>query len=142
MMAVGGTMLIAATPQIEGENGPFFRKLIERYETDPDAGVFCGNMYEAARSGVVDYTEEDVRKMEANMPEDQAKARIYGELVNVGGLVFKEFLDRFYTADPPGHLFDRHALWPGDDKREPGIPPPDWQIVAGLDPSVNGYSHT
>jgi len=140
MMAAGGTLDIAATPEIESSDPSFFRELIEQLQADERAEIFCGSMFDAARSGVVDYSVSDVEQLERDLPEDQARARIDGELVNVGGIVFKEYSDRFFTDDPPGHLFDPQEIWPGDDTRRPGLPPRDWQIVSGLDPSVNGFT--
>ena len=141
-LAGGGCILIAATPQTSTNDPGFFRELVEALgsKSIDEAEVFCGSMYDAAAAGVVEYTKEILDKMAKDLPEDEVQIRIYGKPVNIGGLVFKEFRDRFFTDEPPGHLFDPEILWPGDDNQAPGIPPKDWQIVAGLDPSVNGYT--
>jgi len=142
IMAGGGTMMIGATPATNTMDPGFFRELVESISEmdDADGAVFCGSMYDAARAGVVAYTESDIEKMKDGLSENEIQIRIYGQPINVGGLVFTEFRDRYFTDDPPGHKFDPETLWPGDGKRLPGIPPPDWQIVAGLDPSVNGHT--
>jgi len=146
-------IMIAATPALEGGETVFFRELVERLKEwphtdeeaiemgrpgDPTAELFCGSRYEAARAGVTTYTVADVEAQERNMPEDQARCRIHGELVNVGGLVFKNYRDAMY---PNGHLFDPTEMWEGDAKTLPGIPPMEgWQIIASLDPSINGVT--
>lgn len=154
-VATGGTIMIAATPAIEGGSSIFFRELVRDLETRPNtneeakdmglpetmtATVFCGSMYEAAKAGVVDYSVKDVKAMEERMPHDQAQARVHGKLVNVGGYVYPEYTDKIF---PEGHLFKADELWPPSEERTDfgGTPPADgWQIVAGLDPSINGIT--
>ena len=141
-LAGGGCIMIAATPQTSTLDPAFFRELIVKLQSYPpeEAEVFCGSMYDAARAGVVEYDEEELKRRERDLTEDEIQIRIYGIPINVGGLVFKQFRSRMCTDTPPGHLFDPEVVWPGGDNQPCGVPPQDWQIVAGIDPSVNGYT--
>lgn len=143
----GGDLMVTATPDNAAE--PYFAEMIEEYcrQSDPKTGavlceLFAGDVFQAAQAGIAEYTIEQMKMVESTMTEEEAAARLHGQFINIAGVVFKEFIDRF-ADDPmrPGHLFKPHLLWK-ESKKFPGmyLPPEDWPVVVAVDPSDNGYT--
>lgn len=100
LVSTAGDEIIGMTPVL-GALSWVNDEVWEKRDTDPSVAVVQMSIYDNPFN-----TREVIEEVERGLTEDEKRARIYGEFIQLGGLFYEEFRDSLHVVDPitPDHL--------------------------------------